>query len=171
MQIISTIERVIGSGFNWAGAPVVLLLIVGGLLLSTEVGRRLRLQRLRVATEEIWTMSVEAIDHASSPPVAALILAPLNATFDIVTTRSAATQIHPPAVVWVMLGGLTLACSVLAGYEMGIGVGRHWLHALMFASIFSLTLYVIIDMEFPRVGFVRVDAMDSVLQAVRDSMR
>src|SRR4051812_49057691 len=45
-------ERVIGPGFNWAGAPIVLLLLLGGLLLSTEVGRRLRLERLRVATEE-----------------------------------------------------------------------------------------------------------------------
>src|SRR3954469_24405780 len=101
MQSISTIERVIGPAFDWAGG-----------------------------------MSLEAIDHASSPPVAALILPPLNATFDVVTTRSAATQIHPPAVVWVMFGGLTLACSVLAGYEMAAGAGRHWLHALMFAAIF-----------------------------------
>jgi len=30
---------------------------------------------------------------------------------------------------------------------------------------------VIIDMEFPRVGFIRVTAMDSVLQDVRDSMQ
>src|SRR5207245_5921147 len=120
---------------------------------------------------QIWKMSLAAIDRASSPPVAALMVAPLNAMFDIGTTRNAATQIHPPGIVWVMLGGLTLACSILAGYEMGIGVGRHWLHSLMFASIFALTLYVIIDMEFPRVGFIRVDAMDSVLHVVRDSMR
>jgi hypothetical protein len=32
-------------------------------------------------------MAVEAIDHASSPPVAALILPSLNDMFDIVTTR------------------------------------------------------------------------------------
>jgi len=53
--------------------------------------------------------------------------------FDIVTIRTTATRIHPPGVVWVMLGGLTLVCSLLAGYEMGAGAGRYWLHALMFA--------------------------------------
>jgi hypothetical protein len=37
-----------------------------------------------------------AIDHASSPPVAALILPSLNDMFDIVTMRTAATQMHPP---------------------------------------------------------------------------
>jgi len=50
-------------------------------------------------------------------------------------------------------------------------VRRNWLHVLTFAMLFSLTLYVIIDMEFPRVGLIRVTAMDRVLQDVRDSMR
>ena len=70
-----------------------------------------------------------------------------------------------------MLGGLTLVCSFLVGYDLGGGVRRNWLHVLTFAMLFSLTLYVIIDMEFPRVGLIRVTAMDRVLQDVRDSMR
>jgi len=94
----------------------------------------------------------------------------LNDMFDIVTTRTAATQMHPPAAVWLMLGGLTLVCSFLVGYDLG-GVQRNWLHLLTFALLFSLTLYVIIDMEYPRVGLIRVTAMDRVLQDVRDSMR
>jgi hypothetical protein len=56
-------------------------------------------------------MSLDAIEHASSPPVAALIVPSLNGMFDIVTTRTAAARMHPPAFVWVMLGGLTLVCS------------------------------------------------------------
>ena len=95
----------------------------------------------------------------------------LNAMFDIVTTRTAAAQMHPPAAVWMMLGGLTLVCSFLVGYNLGSGLRRNWLHVLTFALLFSLTLYVIIDMEYPRLGFIRVTAMDSVLQDVRDSMR
>ena len=119
---------------------------------------------------QIWKLALEAIDHASSPPVAALIVPSLNDMFDIVTTRTAATQMHPPAAVWLMLGGLTLVCSFLVGYDLG-GAQRNWLHLLTFALLFSLTLYVIIDMEYPRVGLIRVTAMDRVLQDVRDSMR
>ena len=55
--------------------------------------------------------------------------------------------------------------------DKGLGLGRRWLHVLMLrVGIFALTLYVIIDMEFPRVGFIRVTAMDRLLQEVRDSM-
>jgi len=129
------------------------------------------LQQTADLQRQIWTSALEAIDHAASPPVAALILPSLNDMFDIVTTRTAATQMHPPAVVWVMLGGLTLLCSFLVGYDLGGSVRRNWLHVLTFALLFSLTLYVIIDMEYPRVGLIRVTTMDRVLQDVRESMR
>jgi hypothetical protein len=71
----------------------------------------------------------------------------------------------------MMLGGLTLVCSFLVGYNLGDSVRRNWLHVLTFALLFSLTLYVIIDMEYPRVGLIRVTAMDRVLEEVRHSMR
>ena len=129
------------------------------------------LQQTAELQGQIWILALDAIDHAPSPPVAALIIPSLNDMFDIVTTRTAATQIHPPPAVWVMLGGLTLVCSVLVGYDLGGGERRNWLHLLTFALLFSLTLYVIIDMEYPRVGLIRVTAMDRVLQDVRDSMR
>ncbi len=64
-----------------------------------------------------------------------------------------------------------VVCSFLVGYDLGGGVRRSWLHALTFAVLFSPTIYVIIDMEYPRVGLIRVTAMDRVLEDVRDSMR
>ena len=139
---------------------------------GTDVGRVSRLQQQSTVLQgQIWKLALEAIGQASSPPVAAQIVPALNDMFDIVTTRTAATQMHPPPAVWMMLGGLTLVCSFLVGYDLGGGARRNWLHALTFAVLFSLTLYVIIDMEYPRVGLIRVTAMDRVLEDVRDSMR
>jgi hypothetical protein len=93
------------------------------------------LQQTAQLQSQIWKLALEAIDHASSPPAAALILPSLDDMFDIVTTRTAATQMHPPAAVWLMLGGLTLVCSCLVGYDLG-GVQRNWLHLLTFALLF-----------------------------------
>jgi hypothetical protein len=127
------------------------------------------LQQTAQQQTEIWKMAGDGIGAAANPMLAALIVPPLNNLFDIVTTRTAATQMHPPAVVWFMLGGLALVCSMLVGYDLG-GLPRNWLHLLTFAFLFSLTLYVIVDMEYPRLGFIRVDAMDRVMEGVRDSM-
>ena len=42
----ATIGHVTDAGFDWTLAPLVWLLLLGGMLLSTEVGRRLRVIHL-----------------------------------------------------------------------------------------------------------------------------
>lgn len=48
----ATIGHVIDTGFDWTLAPLVWLLLLGGMLLSTEVGRRLRVKHLRAEQGE-----------------------------------------------------------------------------------------------------------------------
>ncbi len=49
--------------------------------------------------------------------------------------------------------------------------GRSALHVVGFAPILTLTVYVILDYEFPRVGLIRIDAADRLIDDVRRSMR
>ena len=101
-----------------------------------------------------------------------LLLPALNAMIDITTTRSVATQIHPPLVIFAMLCVLALASSLLAGYSIAGGQPSScWIHMLAFAVIMAVTVYVILDLEYPRLGLIRVDAVDQVLVDLRDSMR
>jgi hypothetical protein len=99
------------------------------------------------------------------------MLGALNEMIDITATREMATRNHPPAIVFVLLGCLSLVCALLIGYAMSQNAQRSWLHTLTFAAIISLTVYVIVDLEFPRVGLIRVDSADDVLLQVRDQMR
>jgi hypothetical protein len=39
-----------------------------------------------------------------------------------------------------------------------------------FSAILSLTVYVIVDLEYPRLGLIRVDAADQILIDLRKSM-
>jgi hypothetical protein len=48
---------------------------------------------------------------------------------------------------------------------------RSWLHLLCFAAAMSIGVYVILDLEFPRVGLIRIDAVDHVLHELRASMK
>ena len=100
-----------------------------------------------------------------------LLLPALNAMIDITTTRTIATQMHPPLIIFAMLGVLALVCSLLAGYAMAGGRSRSLVHSIGFAVVLTLTVYVILDIEYPRVGLIRVDATDRVLREVRQSMR
>ena len=98
------------------------------------------------------------------------MLGALNEMIDITTTRQVATRNHPPLVVFVLLGGLSLVCSALVGYSTSQNPARSWLHTITFAAVVSLTVYVIIDLEFPRVGLIRVDSADETLLELRESM-
>jgi Ca2+/Na+ antiporter len=89
---------------------------------------------------------------------------------DITTTRTMATQMHPPTIVFVMLFGLALAASLLAGYGMTGSKVRRWFHMLGFALVMAFVVYVILDIEYPRFGLIQVDAFDQALVDLRASM-
>jgi flagellar motor component MotA len=78
---------------------------------------------------------------------------------------------HPPAIIFVMLGVLALMSSLLAGYAMAGGKTRSWIHVVGFALIMATTVYVILDLEFPRLGIIRIDAFDQVFVDLRQSMQ
>jgi hypothetical protein len=90
---------------------------------------------------------------------------------DITTTRTMAAQMHPPAIIIAMLFGLALASALLAGYAMAAAKSRSWLHMIGFALATGFAIYVILDMEYPRLGLIRVDAFDQALVEFRQSMQ
>ncbi len=119
----------------------------------------------------IWTSTVAACKRPDAMTQAAILLLPaLNNMIDITTTRLVATENHPPLVVFVLMALLGLVTGLLMGYDTSTNRDRSVLHTWLFATILSLTFYVIIDLEFPRLGMIRVDAADHVLVDLRTSM-
>jgi hypothetical protein len=54
--------------------------------------------------------------------------------------------------------------------RMGDTGKRQWLHTVVYAAALTLTVYTIIDLEFPRAGIIRVDRYDQALVGLRNSM-
>ena len=103
--------------------------------------------------------------------VAMLLLPALNAMIDITTTRTMAARTHAPPVVFGLLFVVALLSAVLAGYGMSGSPQRNLLHMVGFSVIVAVTVYVILDLEYPRLGFIRVDAADRVLVELRETMK
>lgn len=121
---------------------------------------------------EIWSKAWTACRRPEAPTQAAMLLLPaLNEMIDITTTRETATRNHPPAVVFLLLGGLCLLGALLVGHGTSPDNSRSWFHPVVFAAALSVTVYVIVDIEFPRFGLIRVDAADQVLIDLRESMQ
>jgi len=119
---------------------------------------------------EMWALAVSSTREAGTAQAPMLLLPALNAMFDITATRTEAARLHPPLMIFGMLGALTLACSLFAGYDMAIRRRLNVLHSVAFAVVLSVTAYVIIDLEYPRLGFVQISDSDQVLVDLRKSM-
>jgi len=137
---------------------------------DTEAEQAERARSVKLQSE-IWTQAVAAARAQDQPHVAILLMPALNAMIDIPTTRAVAAQTHPPMIVFGLLSGLALGCSLMAGFGMAGGKGRSWTHIIGFAAVMTITLYVIIEIEYPRLGLIRVDAVDQVLVDLRKSMQ
>lgn len=132
---------------------------------------RVELARSTQLQNTIWTQAIAASRQEGTPPAATMLLLPaLNEMINITTTRTMASQIHPPLIIYGLLFGLALAGALLAGYGMAGGKTRNWLHMIIFAAVMGLAVYVIIDMEYPRLGLIQVGAFDKALVELRTSM-
>ena len=90
---------------------------------------------------------------------------------DIVTTRTIAAQTHQPALFFVMLFALVLLSVLLVCYWLGVAPSRNWVHMIAFGLAVAVVVYVILDLEFPRLGLIRLDRYDRALEELRETMK
>ena len=132
----------------------------------------LEMAKSKKLQDEIWTNAVTATRLSNSHADAGKLLLPaLNNMIDIATTRTMALQSHPPRIIFALLFALGLICSLLAGYRMASGQNRSWLHVLGFTVITVIIVYVILDIEYPRAGLIRLETADQLLLHARESMK
>jgi hypothetical protein len=117
----------------------------------------------------LWAQALAG--SRDSQPAMMLVLPAFNQMFDIVTSRTMAIFLHPPLVIFGMMFGLSLVASGLAGYGMARAESYDWLRIGAFAAATAFAFHVIIDIEFPRAGLIRVDAFDQALVDLYDGMR
>ena len=122
--------------------------------------------------EEIWKESVAAASMSQpNPSSATLVLLPaLNNMLDITNTRRNAFNMHPPDAVFLLLLFLSCLCAFIAGLVIKPGQ-NNWLHMVTFATLVSLTIGAILDIEYPHHGLIRLTSYDNYFVALRDSMK
>lgn len=133
---------------------------------------RVELARSNELQSEIWSYSMAKCLDPSGEKARLLLMPALNDMIDITTTRAIALRTHTPTVILGALVVLTLVCSLLVGY--GLAGGKPFatnLHMIGFALMMTVTIYVILDLDHPRVGLIRLDYVDQAMTDVRAAMK
>lgn len=128
------------------------------------------INRLSGDQQEIWNALISAVKKESRLPLAQTVLPPMNEVFDLTTVRLMASLQHPPLAVYLLLAVLVLASALMAGFGMAKSSEQSVLHLAVFAVIISASVYLILDIEYPRLGLVTIDSIDQSMLDLRKSM-
>lgn len=120
---------------------------------------------------QIWTLAVASTrDTTSHPDSGKLLLPALNTTFDTSNSRTWAAMTHPPVIIYALLFVIALICAFIAGSTLAPARTKSWLHRLGFALLTSLSIFVILEIEYPRLGFIDIEKYDQTLIDVKKSL-
>src|ERR1700761_8202270 len=102
----------------------------------------------------IWQQATATASLPGANPDATKLLLPaINNMIDITSTRRNAFNMHPPAVVYWLLFSFSGGSALMAGYSMKPG-SHDWLYTVALAVAVTLTVYTIMDVEYPRRGLI-----------------
>ncbi|HEY6386576.1 MAG TPA: hypothetical protein VIX91_12925 [Candidatus Acidoferrum sp.] len=136
-----------------------------------EEASEIEFARASALQGQIWSQALTASRADPTQDSARLLLPALTEMIDVATSRAIAQKIHLPALLFYLLIGIALLSGLLAGYSLSKRQTRSWLHVFIYAAIISITVYVIFDFDNPRFGLIKVDAADTALLQLRDSIR
>jgi hypothetical protein len=139
-------------------------------VLPDETAARVEYDRSIALQGEIWSRALPAARSEPSPAVAVLVLPSLNDMFDIANARLAASRAHVPGLILALLLGLALASALVVGYATSTS-RRRWFRGLLFATVTAISVFIILDLEYPRFGLIQLRDQDVALREVLQSMQ
>jgi hypothetical protein len=119
----------------------------------------------------VWSAVMESVPHDPSQNVARVLVPAINEMIDITTVRTVALHTRLPNAILALLLIAALCSAMTAGYAMAKRGHRSILHVVLYATTIAMTIYVVLDLEHPRRGLIRLDATDRILEQLRNSIR
>jgi hypothetical protein len=120
----------------------------------------------------IWAAASTSVKTTQFPDnlVAARVLDSISTMIDAADLQHQAQFMHPPLAMVGFLFFLTLIGALLAGYVMGIETRRDWFLAVLYAVLMSVSFAIILDLDYPRIGFINLDQAEQTLIVTRRGM-
>lgn len=119
---------------------------------------------------KIWDETMIASQGSDNLSVRLLLIPALNEMNDIVLTRTATIQTHPPHLIFILLAVIAILCSVITGYNSGYSE-KHALNIynLILAMVVSFTFYIILDIEYPAHGLINIESSNKLFLSLPQS--
>lgn len=110
--------------------------------------------------KRIWQAGVEGV--GTDREFANFMLPPLNDVIDIHSEHLSAARRHIPQTILIVIVITAAIGMAMIGYDNGLARKRYFLLSAAFAAVSAASLWMTIDLDRPRHGFVRASELPYV---------
>jgi hypothetical protein len=122
------------------------------------------------SSSKIWHLATKQSKIPSNLVASNQMIPALNAMIDIVTTRSIALVSKVPPTIIIMLFLLSITCAFFAGY-IGSEKKIDWLISTGFCFLTVLVIYITLDLDRPRRGFIQLNTSHQAMYDLRNMFK
>lgn len=124
-------------------------------LLNAYGGEAARLlSGMPVSQARIWNAALQGVKD--DPRLMRTVLPPVNDVIDLHTTHLSAARRHTPEPILIALIGCAALAFGLVGFSNGVGGRRFPVLTGVYGAVIVVSLWMTIDLDRPRHGFIRV---------------
>jgi len=128
------------------------------------------IDRLNIMQNQIWHTVTLAVKGTPDKYAELLVVPAMDDMFTASYTGINMARIHPPIIIFLLLIMLAALGAFLVGYIAAENQQKNPVHIASYVILTAFIIYIITNIEFPRVGFVRLNMFDQLLVDVREGM-
>lgn len=114
------------------------------------------LERTNALQSEMWTIA-RSVAERSPTPISGLLLSSLNDMIDLSLTNRRNFHTHVPPYILRLLMTVSIFAVGAVGYGFGLVGSRQPVLSVLLLGVWTLAIVLIIDIDRPQTGEVRVD--------------
>ena len=112
------------------------------------------LAKVPVSQNRMWDIAMQGVKD--DPRLMRTVLPPLNDVIDLHSTHLSAARRHTPEAILMALIGCAALAFGLVGYTNGVAGRRFPVLTGVYGAVVIVSLWMTIDLDRPRHGFIRV---------------
>ena len=128
------------------------------------------LQRSQQLQEQIWEHIAKFVKTSNNPAISGQIIDAYETITNDASEQLAKQADRVPIIIYILIMVLSMMSSLVAGYGMSDHRKLPIIRVIIFALAIVMTMYVILDLEHPRVGFFNSAIGNPMLQKTISQM-
>ncbi len=120
--------------------------------------------------DQLWKSVIKGTNSNVDRRAALMILSTLSELRSLTTSRKVLASFHPPTIIMLFLLTLSLVASFLLGYQISMLKKKSWPHIFLFLGFVAFTNYLIIDLEYPKVGWIQIDDSEIMIRDIIENI-